>query len=318
MRSPSPRSLVDLPIRRLNRGDLVPCADLCEDRGWPRDEHRWGLLLSAGTGYGIDAPDGKGLAATCLTMPYGSDFTAVGMMLVAERYARQGIARRLMRQVMETAGGTPLALYATGQGQPLYEDLGFSPVGRAERVGGRFAATGSGGAPAPSAARSLAASAAQASHGYAAYSPPSASTVTTRPAAADDLQAMVRLDLPVFGTDRTHLLARLPAFSDRLHVAEEHGELVGYAALWPSGPAEVVGPLIARDTATAQALVTALAATTDRPLRADVDARHQELLGWLAERGLEPLSRTTVMTYGIPDLPGDATRRFAPLTVATG
>ncbi|MGW6584600.1 MULTISPECIES: GNAT family N-acetyltransferase [Streptomyces] len=308
MHSPSPRSLVDLPIRRLNRGDLVPCADLCEDRGWPRDEHRWGLLLSAGTGYGIDAPDGKGLAATCLTMPYGSDLTAVGMMLVAGRYARQGIARRLMRHVMEMVADTPLALYATEQGQPLYEDLGFSPVGRAERVGGRFEAIGSGGSPAVSASVAPSSSAL----------PSSASSVTTRPAAADDLQAMVRLDLPVFGTDRTHLLARLPAFSDRLQVAEEHGELVGYAALWPSGQAAVVGPLIARDTPTAQALVAALATTTDRPLRADVDARHKELLGWLTEHGLEPLSRTTVMTYGIPDLPGDATRRFAPLTVATG
>ncbi|EFE76028.1 GNAT family N-acetyltransferase [Streptomyces filamentosus] len=312
MHSPSPRSLVDLPIRRLNRGDLVPCADLCEDRGWPRDEHRWGLLLSAGTGYGIDAPDGKGLAATCLTMPYGSDFTAVGMMLVAGRYGRQGIARRLMRHVMETAGDTPLALYATEQGQPLYEDLGFSPVGRAERVGGRFEAIGSG-APSGTASPARSSSALPTS-----VLPSSASSVTTRPAAADDLQAMVRLDLPVFGADRTHLLARLPAFADRLQVAEDHGELVGYAALWPSGHAEVVGPLIARDTATAQALVAALAATTDRPLRADVDARHKELLGWLMECGLEPVSRTTVMTYGIPDLPGDAAHRFAPLTVATG
>ncbi|WP_097865572.1 GNAT family N-acetyltransferase [Streptomyces sp. rh34] len=295
MHSPSPLSLVDLPIRRLNRGDLVPCADLCEDRGWPRDEHRWGLLLSAGTGYGIDAPDGKGLAATCLTMPYGSDLTAVGMLLVAERYARRGLARRLMRHVMEAVGDTPLALYATELGQPLYEDLGFSPVGRAERVAGRFGA----GAP---------------------DGPPSASrsSVTTRPAAADDVQGLVRLDLPVFGADRTHLLARLPVFSDRLQVAEEHGVLIGYAALWPSGQTEVVGPLIARDTVTAQALVAALAATTDRPLRADVDARHKELLGWLVESGLEPHSGTTVMTYGIPDLPGDAARRFAPLTLATG
>lgn len=304
MHSPSPHSLVELPIRHLNRGDLVPCADLCEDRGWPRDEHRWGLLLSAGTGYGIDAPDGKGLAATCLTMPYGSDLTAVGMLLVAERYARRGLARRLMRHVMETVGDTPLALYATEQGQPLYEDLGFSHVGRAERVGGRFGAggpDGSGGVPSPS--PTLVAT---------------RSSVTTRPAAADDLQALVRLDLPVFGADRTHILARLPAFSDRLQVAEEHGELVGYAALWPSGPTGVVGPLIARDTAAAQALIAALGATTDRPLRVDVEDRHKELLGWLAESGLEPLSRTTVMTYGIPHLPGDAARRFAPLTLATG
>ncbi|MEU8564023.1 GNAT family N-acetyltransferase [Streptomyces cyaneofuscatus] len=288
MHSPSPLPLVDLPVRRLTRGDLVACADLSEDRGWPRDEHRWGLLLSAGTGYGIAEPDGKGLVAACVVTSYGPRLAAVGMLLVAARHARQGIARRLMRHVMEETGSTPLALYATPEGQRLYEELGFAQVGRTERVLGRFRAEDRPAA------------------------------VTTRPAAADDLQAMVRLDLPVFGIDRTHLIARLPAFSDRLRVAEEDGELTGYAALWPSGDAHVVGPLIARDTATAKALVAALAATTDRPLRADIDARHEELLGWLVERGLEPGSRTTVMTYGVADLPGDATRRFAPLTIATG
>ncbi|MFC8286859.1 GNAT family N-acetyltransferase [Streptomyces cyaneofuscatus] len=288
MHSPSPLPLVDLPVRRLTRGDLVACADLSEDRGWPRDEHRWGLLLSAGTGYGIAEPDGTGLVAACVVTSYGPRLAAVGMMLVAARHARQGIAKRLMRHVMEETGSTPLALYATPEGQRLYEELGFAQVGRTERVLGRFRAEAQPAA------------------------------VTTRPAAADDLQAMVRLDLPVFGIDRTHLIARLPAFSDRLRVAEENGELTGYAALWPSGDAHVVGPLIARDTATAKALVAALAATTDRPLRADVDARHEELLGWLVEHGLEPGSRTAVMTYGIEDLPGDATRRFAPLTIATG
>ncbi|MFJ9625909.1 GNAT family N-acetyltransferase [Streptomyces sp. NPDC101181] len=297
MHSPSPRSPSDLPIRRLVREDLVACADLCEERGWPRDEHRWGLLLSAGTAYGIDAPDGKGLAGTCLLMSYGPRLAAVGMLLVAERHAGQGLARQLMRRVMNDVQGTPLALFATAAGRPLYEKLGFSVVGRAERVGGSFRAEGAVGSP--------------------AVSPASFPPVTTRPAEAADLQAIVRLDLPVFGVDRTHLLARLPAFCDRLQVAEQDGRLVGYAALWPSGHSHVVGPLVAQDTGTARALVAALAATTDRPLRIDVEARHEELLSWLVDRGLEPLSGTTVMTYGIPDLPGNAARRFAPLTLAT-
>ncbi|MEW1615202.1 MULTISPECIES: GNAT family N-acetyltransferase [unclassified Streptomyces] len=300
MHSPSPLPLVDLPVRRLTRGDLVSCADLSEDRGWPRDEHRWALLLSAGTGYGIAAPDGEGLVAACVMTSYGAGLAAVGMLLVAGRHARQGIARRLMRHVMEEAGSTPLSLYATPQGQRLYEELGFAHVGRTERAHGRFRPE------------------ARASAVVRGSVELRASAVATRPAAADDLRAMVQLDLPVFGVDRTHIIARLPSFSDRLQVAEENGELTGYAGLWPSDDDHVVGPLIARDTATAKALVTALAATTDRPLRIDVDARHEELLSWLVERGLEPGSGTAVMTYGVPDLPGDATRRFAPLTVATG
>jgi hypothetical protein len=76
--------------------------------------------------------------------------------------------------------------------------------------------------------------------------------------------------------------------------------------------------LIARDVETAKALITSLAAGTDRPLRTDIDTRHQELLTWLKASGLESITFNAVMTHGVPDLPGDWTRRFAPLTVAAG
>ncbi|MFD0022772.1 GNAT family N-acetyltransferase [Streptomyces sp. NPDC058382] len=295
MPSSLPRPLAGLPVRRLTRDDLVPCADLSEDRGWPRDEHRWGLLLAAGTGFGIDDPDGKGLMATCVVTSYGPRMAAIGMMLVADRYARQGVARHLMHKTIETTGGAPLSLYATASGRPLYEKLGFVAVGSAQRMGGRFRPAAETGGP------------------EAAARP----GITVRPASAGDLQAMLRLDTEAFGLDRTHLLTRLPAFADHLRVAEEGGEIVGYAALWPSAGSHVVGPLIARDTATAKLLVASLAGATDRPLRADIDARHEELLGWLGERGLEPGSETTVMSLG-DQQPGDWTQRFAPLSVATG
>ncbi|MFI0238471.1 GNAT family N-acetyltransferase [Streptomyces sp. NPDC016845] len=284
-------SLPDLPIRRLTRRDVRACADLSEDRGWPREEHKWGLLLTAGTGYGIDAPDG-GLLTACVVTEYGPrerpELAAVGMVLVAERYARRGVGRHLMRHVVEQAGTTPLTLHATPYGRPLYEELGFKVTGRAEMVRGRFVS----GGPAP--------------------------TVATRAATAADLSAILRLDAEVFGPDRTHFLARLPAFADQLRVAEEGGRLIGYAAAWPNMDTHVVGPLIAHDTETAKALVAALASGTDRPLRTDVDVRHEELLVWLKERGLAGQSLNAVMNYGAPDLPGDWTRRFAPLTVAAG
>ncbi|MFF8916836.1 GNAT family N-acetyltransferase [Streptomyces sp. NPDC015032] len=284
-----PRPLAELSVRRLTPGDLVACADLCEDRGWPRDEPRWGLLLAAGTGYGLDDPGGKGLMAACVVTSYGPQLAAIGMLLVAERYARQGVARLLMRHVIDEAAGTPLSLYATPAGQPLYEQLGFSVVGHVERVTGFFRPTND-----------------------------RASATTVRPATADDLQSIVRLDSDVFGTDRTHVLARLPAFADHIRIAEDEGQLVGYTAVWPSGRTHVIGPLIAPDTATAQALVASLARATDLPLRADIDTCHADLLAWFKECGLHTAPGTTVMTYGTSDLPGDRTRRYAPLTVATG
>ncbi|MFC8789582.1 GNAT family N-acetyltransferase [Streptomyces cinereoruber] len=284
----SPAALAQLPVRRLTPGDLLACADLSENREWPREEHKWGFLLTAGTGYGIDDPAGEGLLACCVVTSYGPGLAAIGMVLVAERYARQGVGRRLMRHVLEEAKDTPLTLHATANGQPLYEQLGFTETSRAEMVRGRFTFA----APAPS--------------------------VPVRPATADDLKAILRLDLEVFGLDRTHVITRLPAFADHLRVAEEDGEITGFAAAWPNMDTHVVGPLIARDPATAKALIASLAAASDRPLRTDIDVRHTSLLSWVKENGIDPIATNSVMVRSLPDLPGDWRRRFAPLTVAAG
>ncbi|MER6783553.1 GNAT family N-acetyltransferase [Streptomyces sp. NPDC000658] len=283
--------LTALPIRRLTHRDLTACADLSEDRGWPREEHKWGFLLSAGKGYGIDDPAG-GLVAACVVTEYGPHgqprLGAIGMVLVAERHARQGVGRRLMRHVVSLMGATPLTLHATPSGRPLYEELGFKSTGRAEMVCGRF------------------------------VTPEPASAVATRAATAEDLTSILRLDEEVFGADRTHVIARVPAFADQLRVAEDEGRIVGYAAAWPNMETQVVGPLIARDTETAKALLASLAARTDRPLRTDIDVRHEELLDWLKAQGLETVAFNSVMTHGVAELPGDWRRRFAPLTVAAG
>ncbi|QEU82963.1 GNAT family N-acetyltransferase [Streptomyces subrutilus] len=294
----TPPQITEAPIRPLTMDDLPRCADLSEDRGWPREVHKWGLLLAAGDGYGIDAPDGQGLAAACVVTRYGQtpaapELAAIGMVLVADRYARRGLGRRLMRHVCDDVlKGVPLTLHATPYGRPLYEELGFASAGRAEMLRGTFRPDGTVD-----------------SHDGS----------TVRPAGVEDLSRILALDAEVFGTDRTHMIVRLPAFADQLLVAEDgEGTLTGYAAAWPNMDTHVVGPLIARDTDTARALVTALAAGTERPLRTDVDLRHEELRGWLKERGLESVSSNTVMTRDIPGPPGDWTRRWAPLTVAAG
>ncbi|MFD5555616.1 GNAT family N-acetyltransferase [Streptomyces sp. NPDC127068] len=285
-------SLSALPIRRLTRRDTTLCADLSHDRGWPREEHKWGLLLAAGTAYGMDAPDGNGLLSTCVVTSYGPpgnpDLQAIGMVLVAARYARRGVGRHLIRHVLTEAGSTPLTLHATANGRPLYEELGFKTVGGVESLQGTF--TPEGQEP----------------------------RIATRPATAEDLPTILHLDGAVFGSDRTHMITRLPAFADRLRVAEERGRIIGYGGIWPNTGAEVVGPLIARDTETAVALIASLAAGATRPVRVDVDARHEDVLSWLRERGLTPSFHNDVMTYGTTELPGDWTRRFAPLTVAAG
>ncbi|WP_206305950.1 GNAT family N-acetyltransferase [Streptomyces sp. RFCAC02] len=285
-----------LPIRRLSLADHTACLDLAESRGWGRKDRKWRLLLAAGRGYGIDAPAGDpvgGLVATVVATSCAGTLGAISMVLTAERYGRRGLASRLLRHVIAEAAGTPLFLSATQEALPLYRRFGFAEAGASDTFRGHF----TGSRPAPAAEAS-----------------------GVRPATAADLPGVLALDRTAFGADRTDLLARLPSFADQFLVAEDGGALTGFAAAWPQPASTVLGPVIARDPATAQALISRLAAGAPAgvPLRTDVDRRHPELADWLAANGLVPHGTSTLMTLGIRDLPGDITRRFAPLSSAVG
>jgi GNAT superfamily N-acetyltransferase len=294
-----PTPLAELPIRPLTVRDLSSCVALSEDRGWPPDEHQWRFLLTAGSGYGIDDPSGIGLAGACVLTRYGTpdaghtrELSAIGMLLVAARHERQGLGQRLMHHVLREADGAPLVLYATRFGQPLYERLGFTTAAQNVRVNGRLSL------PVTPAVRSE-------------------TGVTVRTATAEDLPSIVGLDAEVFGVDRTLLITRLPAFADQLRIAVDGSTVIGYGAIRAGTSNDVLGPLIARDTPTATALISALAATTRRELRLDIDARHEDLLTWLKEHGLDTVLGSPLMVRDTLDLPGDPARRFAPLSMAT-
>jgi len=303
------------PVRRLTLADLPACLALAADRGWTREEHKWRLLLTAGQGYGIDAPaddpppgsSGPGrhprgglIGAFVLTSygpPAGSPdrtaYTCVSMVLVAGRHARRGLGRRLMRHALAESGSAAVFLTATDFGRPLYEELGFVPVGTTTMLTGRFARDGADGRTAG---------------------------VPVRDATAADLPAVLALDAPVFGADRTHLLARLPSFADHFVVAAAASGtgITGFAAAWPNEGTTVLGPVVAEDETTARALIAELASRTDGPVRYDADTRHRGLTDWLRAHGLTGDTTNTLMVHGAPDIPGDIGRRFAPYSVALG
>lgn len=297
--APAP-DLLHLPVRRLGLTDLEACSDLASSRGWGREEHKWRLLLTAGHGYGVDAPDRPGalIGAYVLTcydaLPGGRPYSSVGMVLVAERFARRGLGQRLMQHALSTSGEAAVFLSATPGGRPLYEKLGFRPVGSSLMLTGHFI-------PAP-------------------HDPDvtGRAATTVRTATPTDLPPVRALDATAFGADRSELLTRLPHFADRFVVAERAGALTGFAAAWPNDTTTVIGPLIADTLPTAQALVTDLARHASGTLRFDLDERHTALGHWLRAHGLAGDSRCTLMTHSAPDLPGDATRRFAPYSVALG
>jgi GNAT superfamily N-acetyltransferase len=270
------------PIDRLTAERLDACLALAERRGWRAERRRWELLFAAGEVYGIEAGDGE--LAGCVSLArYGTGLAAVGMMLVAERFERRGLGRRLMEQVLAAAGDATVFLYATPFGRPLYERLGFRAVSAATTCIGPFTGAAAG---------------------------------ATRRTTAADLDAILALDAAAFGADRAALLRAFFGFAHVRVLGD--GTVHGYGAAAPHGGVTTVGPLVAPDAAAARALIADLAGEVDGPTRLDVDHRHGELMAWAAAQGVAPGDVTTLMVHGDRALPGDRARVFLPVMLAVG
>jgi GNAT superfamily N-acetyltransferase len=276
------------PVRRLGPADLKACVALSVDRGWSPEKAKWSLLLSAAEPFGIDAPDGRGLAGAVVLTRWGPDLASVGMMLVAARYGRRGLGRALMEHLLAAAGDATVTLFATDMGRPLYEKLGFQPVRRNVCFVGRFRDTQDN-------------------------SKKSASRLATE----EDLPAILDVDKAAFGADRGHILRWLPSVAEQLRVVEDDAGIAGYAAAWrPHVTTTVLGPVVAPSGDAAKRLITDLAARAHTPVRLDLDPDRPELPGWAYVRGLEPVSRTLVMAHGDLSARGTPERLFTPISVA--
>jgi predicted N-acetyltransferase YhbS len=276
------------PIRRLGPADLRRCTALAADRGWLPEKPKWSMLLAASEVFGIDAPDGKGLAGAVVLTRWAPDLAAVGMMLVATRYGRRGLGQALMEHLLRAAGeDCTVTLFATDMGRPLYAKLGFDPVRESVSYAGRLKV-------------------------------PVAPKEGVRPAAKADLPAILAVDRAAFGADRERILSRLPGFADHVAVFDSGNGIEGHAAAWRNHvTSTVIGPLVAPDGEAAKCLVRYLAANArTQVVRLDLDPDRPELPGWAQAHGLAPVARTLVMARGKLAPRGTQERLFTPISVA--
>jgi GNAT superfamily N-acetyltransferase len=271
-------------ITRLAPEDLDACLALAADRGWEPERRKWALLFEFGEVYGIRDPAG-GLAGCVTLTRYGAELAVVGMMLVAARFEGRGLGRRLMAHALARAGDATVFLYATPQGRPLYEKLGFRALTEVTTCVGHFTAGGSGG---------------------------------TRAAEFRDRSAILALDAAAMGADRSGLLSRYLGLAEHLRVLERGGAVEGFAAAAGRPELVVVGPLVAPDPGAARALIADVASAVGTPVRLDLDQGHDGLREWAAARGVEPVTRTWVMVHGERELPGARERLVLPVMLALG
>lgn len=117
-----------LDIIRLEPRHLHGALALSEEAHWNQVEADWRMMMTAGQAIGIEAPDGR-LIASALTLPYGTRFGWVSMVLVTSAWRQKGLATRLLQTCIDTLEGTGLipVLDATPAGENVYRPMGFDP-----------------------------------------------------------------------------------------------------------------------------------------------------------------------------------------------
>jgi predicted N-acetyltransferase YhbS len=279
------------PVRPLTVADLPACLDLAASRDWPREEVKWRLGLDAGSALGVDDLAG-GLAGSVTVTRYEPGLAVIGLLVVSARHGRRGLGRLLMEHALRAAAGRVTYLFATPEGRPLYESMGFRVLDHVSRHVGTY------------------------QPGAAAAGP---GRMLVRPAVPADRAGVLALDRAAFGADRAAVLGRMAELADQVvMVAADGGGIAGHGSAWLSLDTSFIGPVVARDDATARRLIETLATGASGPVRIDLPARFAGLAAWLAGRGLLPVAADPLMSYQGRPVPGTRDRLYALFLQAYG
>lgn len=267
----------------LREEHLAGCLALSRSAQWNQSAADWRLMLDIGQGWGISLDDGT-LAASTLVLPY-VNFAWVSMVLVLPEHRRQGYAAQLLRKALAELGNRALTpiLDATPGGREVYVLEGFRDTWGFRRF--RLQET------------------------IAALQRPA----QVRPLRASDWPQLLALDAQAFGASRERLLR---ALAERLPqaalVAEEDGKLAGFLLGRDGREAQQLGPLVARSSDAARALLAEALAQVPPPLYIDVVDREPGITAWLESLGFAFQRPFTRMVHGAPQAPGEAGLVFCP------
>lgn len=283
----------DYDIRALRTEDLASASEtlglaFASNRDYrPKLE----LQLRLAPGLGLVAAEGARVVGTGSLVPYGGA-AYVGMVAVRPERQGRGLARAIMRRLLELARGRgyeTVLLDASASGYPLYRSLGFEPVD--EVLVTSRAAEGS------------------------RATPPAAAPTGSAPWSA----ATAAFDASIWGADRGAFLQTLASAPGNSVQAEAvaGGRLRGY--LLVQADQAVLGPLLAEDERLALELLDrALAAAPGREWGLVLPAANGSFAAGAAARGFRELKRQTHMRLG-PALAGrDRSRIFAQASLSLG
>lgn len=280
---------MELIFTAMRAAHLADAAQLSRAAGWPHRIEDWALVHEISNGV-VALADNK-LVATALATSFGP--VAMANLIVVDSSLRsRGLGRDITLRAIATIDSACWQLVATQDGLPLYEKLGFRPLGEIAQHQGEI------GDLSPT--------------GPAIWG------------SVEDLPAIIELDSKALQMNRHSLFQ---ALSSQARFAVIRGSdssgVCGFAAVREFGRGRVVGPVVASNLDDARSLVSmALAAYPGEHLRVDTETS-SGLGPWLTQWGLPRIAGGLLMQEGELSLSSDSSaaatpQRFALASQALG
>jgi len=248
---------------------------------WNQNEADWRMMLRLGKGFGLSAAD-SGLIASIVVLPYGDAFAWMSMVLVSPAHRRLGYASRMLRRALAylQARSLTAVLDATPAGHEVYVQEGLRDTWGFQRYSMSEARPVSGWQE--------------------------VSGLRLRHLTEGDWPQILAMDLPAFGASREPLLRALAArLPEAALVAKSGDRICGYLLGRDGREACQLGPLVAADLPTAQALLSHAIKRVATPLYIDIVDRHTSLRNWALIQGFSVQRPFTRMVHGAECAPGD-------------
>lgn len=269
-------------FRIMNETDVPDGLSLCRSAGWNQLSRDWQVFLNLNPlGNRVCVDDTGHVIGTVTTIRYSPHFSWIGMLLVHPDHRRKGIGFQLLQQACDVLKNEKcVRLDATPAGRQVYVGFGFRDEYSLNRMTARSVDS-------------------QALAGIN-----SAHRLTT-----DDFENVRSLDREIFGADRHTLLSWMISGAPELAFKTvDDDRLSGFCFGRPGYNYTHIGPVVARHTDAAKALVSAAlrscgtsAVVLDVP---DHDHRWKDWLmsvGFSAQRPFIRMYKGNNAEAGIPE-----------------
>ena len=269
-------------IRAMTAADLPAAMDIKQQEGWNQTTNDWRLLLEDAPGLCLVALHQERVVATVAAIGYEQQLAWIGMMLVQKDYRGLGLAKMLMKGILDRLEGYPIIkLDATPAGFPVYKKMGFEPEYTIYRM---------------------------------VLGPKQMPTTTGIQATPIDkafLSDIVDYDNYIYGVKRQNLLRYLYQQSpDTAMAAGSKEAMKGFVLGRPGTNYHQLGPLMAESTGIAKDLVSSALQRLDRPVVVDVLQDKTDFINWLLKQGFTIQRELIRMYYKTNPTPGKLPNQF--------